>query len=279
MWSLKTAHIIFLFREFCKPSPINTSYFHLLTVGFLLDFPACICWGIGQFTSLEEVSLITEIYSIEQWHNMFLVGVMDVIIALNRFTAIAMPRHFELIWRPLNVVFCLLLVLILPFIFDFMSLFDLDCLLHMFAKPRCSGFMKAFYFKAIIVNVAFGLLASILAFAGIRKYKSMTSNTVNRSLERRFLDQTLTGAVLIVLYYSAYVYFLFQEVTNENYIIVDTIVTVCYIVQHYVPMFMLFFISLKLRRRFCNFYHICPFRKSQTQPKSTAFSKVTPTIH
>uniref|UniRef100_A0A7E4VNA8 G_PROTEIN_RECEP_F1_2 domain-containing protein n=1 Tax=Panagrellus redivivus TaxID=6233 RepID=A0A7E4VNA8_PANRE len=114
----------------------------------------------------------------------------------------------------------------------------------MYAKDRCAAFIKAFYLKAIIINVTFGLLAMLLAVIGIKRLKPIESTTTNvkKSLERRFLDQTLTGAILIVLYYSAYVYFLIEDATDETYVIVDTFVTIFYIIQHFAPMFMLFFI-------------------------------------
>lgn len=140
---------------------------------------------------------------------------------------------------------------IYPFIKDLPSIINFECQFLYYYEIYCKESRIQYNRTNAIINTCLGILSIILILIGILKSpKSQNSKT---ALERRLVIQTLVSSTSMAL-----MYFLSLIAANENAIISKYSFGAycCYLIQFYLPIFILFVVSHTFRLNFVEFYRL-----------------------
>lgn len=193
--------LIFFIFHFIKKTPIfNKKYFHFLFLGY---FIAVITLTFAIFQCVWEESYFILFGNVmSEWYFEFILGPWNMVLAINRFTALLFWKKHSYIWSNRSFYVTLFLLLVYPLIATgFVVMENPECFLVM-EKPECIHIFIKFDNIQMISN---GLTVFISAILGIinvfvLRYKIINVIQSTKKMENHLLLQSLISSLFFGFY-------------------------------------------------------------------------------
>uniref|UniRef100_A0A7E4VL33 Serpentine receptor class gamma n=1 Tax=Panagrellus redivivus TaxID=6233 RepID=A0A7E4VL33_PANRE len=243
--------VLFFYYSYIKQNDdrLRTPYFVIVVFGYSLDFANSIMFvlellltstGTREGINLEYVAYVSSVVS---WFTSALLGPLNVILIVNRTTAIIFWKYHDRIWKKRNLYYLFMFFAVWPFIVRGYSIYENPACFIDFYGDECIDYTNKWQNYDCYWTIAFSIISLSIGIGTIivgRNIKGHVASTVAKYEKRLFFTSFAaavgftTNSILSVFA----LYYLDQRRQNMSYwaYIIFTILTNLSFVCYYYPM-------------------------------------------
>jgi hypothetical protein len=191
-----TVIIFFIVNFFIKKSTFRQPYFIIYTMGCIVDANPKLQTFINQYIFFGNKVYMLVVPTLN-WYNANFITLCNLVLALNRFSAIVFPLHFSRIWTKRKTTIICILLALYPFI---IHSFNPLLIYYTITRQSRSAYVQQTYFEYVFgfaSDIAYAIIATA---AGVTAALHMIfqNKMKNKNVERVLLGQSLISSIFLV---------------------------------------------------------------------------------
>uniref|UniRef100_A0A7E4VDB7 G_PROTEIN_RECEP_F1_2 domain-containing protein n=1 Tax=Panagrellus redivivus TaxID=6233 RepID=A0A7E4VDB7_PANRE len=194
---LELLSVIFYTVQFVKKHHfISSPYFYIMTIYLVIHAITNLSYLISD--PFDAASVPRQIDNVIQWYGYLIMGPLNVLLTVNRFTAVVFYQRFTRIWRLRHTILCIFVTLLFPFAIDGHAMLNIDCFLQT-RNPGCAeeGMqMGVIQVYTQITCCVISIVLTVCSIIAARVNRVLYGSSVAVNLERRLLFQSSVSTFL-----------------------------------------------------------------------------------